>query len=100
MTLDVEPRHLEIIKKVFKKIVPDANFFVFGSRAKGCAKPYSDLDVALDLNGKRCGLPMLAKLKFELEETTIPYNIDIVDLNEISDEFKNNIKNDLVKLDF
>jgi uncharacterized protein len=100
MTFAVEVRHLELIKKIFKQIVPDAILYVFGSRAKNCAKPYSDLDLAIDLNGQKIDLSTLAKLKSAFEETTIPYKIDVVDLNSISDEFKNNIKDDLVKLNF
>jgi len=98
MSLAVEERHLELVKSIIKKIVPDAAVYVFGSRAKNCAKPYSDLDLAVDLNGQKLNLSMLAKLNSAFEETTIPYKIDVVDLNSISDEFKNNIKDDLVKL--
>lgn len=98
MVFDVEARHLELIKQVLKTFLPDASVYVFGSRAKKCAKPYSDLDLAIDLNGEKLDLPMLAKLNSALEETTIPYKIDIVDLNSISREFKKNIQEDLIKL--
>lgn len=98
MVFDVESNHLELIKQILKTFVPDASIYVFGSRAKNCAKPYSDLDLAIDLNGQKFDLSALAKLKSAFEQTTIPYTIDIVDLNGISDEFRNNIKNDLVKL--
>lgn len=98
MNLAVEQRHLELVKEILKKIVPDANVYVFGSRAKNNPKPYSDLDLAVDLGGKKLDLLTLAKLNSAFEETTIPYKIDVVDLNSISDEFKNNIKNDLAKL--
>ncbi len=100
MFFDVEPNHLEIVKGVLNKIIPNATVYVFGSRAKNCAKPYSDLDLAIDINGEKLNLSTLAKLKSAFEETTIPYKIDIVDLNSISEEFKNNIKNDLVNFDF
>jgi len=100
MILAVEPRHLELVKKILKQFVPEAVVYVFGSRAKNCAKPYSDLDLAIDLNGQKLDLSALAKLKSSFEETTIPYKIDVVDLNSISDEFKDNIKEDLIKLNF
>lgn len=100
MVFDIEERHLGIVKKILKELVPESTVYVFGSRAKGDAKPYSDLDLAIDLKGKKLDLSMLAKLNSAFEETTIPYKIDIVDLKSISNEFKNNIKADLVKLVF
>lgn len=98
MSFNVEERHLEIVKKNLQEIVPNATVYIFGSRAKGYAKPYSDLDLAIDLNGEKLNLSTLAKLNSFFEGTTIPYKIDIVDLNSINDEFKSNIKNDLIKL--
>jgi prepilin-type N-terminal cleavage/methylation domain-containing protein len=96
--INVEPRHLEIIKEILSKYVSDAKIYVFGSRAKKSAKPYSDLDIAVDLNDQKLNLSILAKLTSAFEQTTIPYKIDVIDLNSISEEFKNNIKNDLIEL--
>lgn len=98
MVLAVEKRHLELVKKILKQFVQNATIYVFGSRAKNCAKPYSDLDLAIDQNGQKIDLSTLAKLQSAFEETTIPYTVDVVDLNAISEEFKNNIKEDLVEL--
>ncbi len=101
MNLDVESKHFKIITNILKELVPSAKVFVFGSRAKkNKAKPYSDLDIALDCNGKNIDLSTLARLGSAFEQTTIPYTIDIVDLNGISEEFKNNIKHDLLELNF
>ncbi len=92
----LEERHLEFIKKTLKKYVktPEAKFYIFGSRAKGTHKEYSDIDIAVDspdfsLNDK-------TKINSEIENSTFPYEVDIVDLNSINDDFKNIIKDDMI----
>ena len=54
--------------------------FLFGSRATGTASPHSDIDVAVQCAG---ALPAgtLAGLRERLEESHIPYRVDLVDLN-------------------
>lgn len=99
MNLDVKSDHLTNILTILKTYLPkEANIYVFGSRAKNCAKPYSDLDLAIELNKEKLNFSTLAKLTSAFENTTIPYAIDIIDLNSISTSFKKNIKNDLIKL--
>ena len=70
--------------------------YLFGSRAKGRARKYSDIDLAVD------SPELTDKIKSDLEiyftDSTIPYEIDIVDLNNISEKFKNIISDDLVEI--
>ena len=46
----LEDRHLSFIKETLKKYIPDSNakFYIFGSRAKGAYREYSDVDIAID----------------------------------------------------
>lgn len=99
MILDVEPRHLKLIMGILKKHLPlGAKVYAFGSRAKNCAKQYSDLDLAIDINGDKLDFSTESKLKSDFENSLIPYTLDVVDLNSISESFRNNIKNDLIEL--
>lgn len=61
--------------------------YLFGSRAKGNARKTSDVDVAFEPKGL---LPVhwLSKLKDRLEESTIPYKVDLVDLSKTNPNFK------------
>lgn len=45
--LDVEPRHLDEIRRILAARAPGLEVRAFGSRAKGKPKPYSDLDLAV-----------------------------------------------------
>jgi predicted nucleotidyltransferase len=100
MNLYIEQRHLELVKKILTDNLKNAGVtvYVFGSRATGRAVKYSDLDLAVDYSGAELPFEIYTKLKNAFENSLLPYKVDIVDLNTISEEFKNNIKNDLVKL--
>lgn len=98
-SIEVEPKHLTQILNILKAYVPlNAKVYAFGSRAKGCAKEYSDLDLAIDLNGEKLGFELECKIKVAFEDSLIPYTVDVIDLNSISESFKTNIKDDLVAL--
>lgn len=94
----LEDRHLNFIKDMLKKHIPnpDAKFYVFGSRAKGKNRPYSDIDIAIDCSDLT--LERKLKLESDFENSIFPYEVDIVDLNTIKESFKNIIKDDLVEL--
>ncbi len=96
----LEDRHLDFVLYVLKRNISDvdAKFYIFGSRAKGTNKKYSDIDIAVDLNGKKLDISVLGKILIEFQDSTLPYEVDVVDLNSIDESFKNLIKNDLVLL--
>ena len=95
----LEDRHLNFIKETLKKYIPnsEAKFYIFGSRARGKYREYSDVDIAID--SPNFAKSIKSKLELELENSTFPYEVDIVDLNNIKENFKNLIQDDLVLLD-
>ena len=95
----LEERHLNFIKETLKKYIPspDAKFYIFGSRAKGKYREYSDVDIAIDSPNLTSAIK--SKLELEFENSTFPYEVDIVDLNNIKESFKKLIQDDLVLLD-
>ena len=92
----LEDRHLNFIKETLKKYIPnpDAKFYIFGSRAKGKYKEYSDIDIAIDCKNLEANIK--SKLELEFENSTFPYEVDIIDLNSIKENFKSIIQDDLV----
>ena len=60
---------------------------LFGSRARGENSVFSDVDIGVipagELNRRRITL-----LQEKIEELNIPYKVEIVNLSEVSDEFK------------
>ena len=99
MMFGLQDRHIDFIKKVLKENIPNpkAEFYIFGSRAKGKYREYSDVDIAI--NSPNFTLDDKLKIQSVFENSTFPYEVDIVDLNNINEDFKNLIKNDLILLE-
>ena len=94
----LEDRHLNFVKETLKKYIPNPNakFYIFGSRARGKYREYSDVDIAIDSLDLTSEIK--SKLEIEFENSTFPYEVDIVDLNCIKESFKNLIQDDLILL--
>lgn len=59
---------------------------VFGSRASGLTKPWSDLDLVLE-DRQSLPLSLIATLAEAFEESALPWKVDIVDRMTVSDGF-------------
>lgn len=95
-TIDITPSHKKMVESILKKYLHTHGFvWVFGSRAKNRAKKFSDLDLAIDM-GEPIPKTLLTNILFELEESDLPYKVDVIDWNHISDNFKKHIENDRV----
>ena len=60
---------------------------LFGSCARGDWRHGSDVDIAVEAHGPLPGL-LLSELREMLEESTIPYIVDIVELDSASPRLK------------
>lgn len=67
-----------------------ARLFLFGSRARGDARRASDIDVAV-LPEAPLIAGTLARLREALEESDIPYRVDIVDLSTAGAAFRHKV---------
>jgi predicted nucleotidyltransferase len=68
----------------------DARVYLFGSWARGEARRLSDIDVAID---PATPLPRgtLARLREQLEESSVPYHVDVVDLSRTDPAFRRRV---------
>lgn len=81
-----------IVRKVLAAHLPSgARAFIFGSRATGCARPYSDLDLALAWD-RPLSFDVLGQIAEALSESDLPYKVDIVDLATVEPAFRERIK--------
>lgn len=85
--LDIAPEHLAIVQAVLKKNVPRRVVWAFGSRVKGTAKPYSDLDLAV-VGDTPLSWVELAGLVDDFSNSDLPWKVDIVDWANTSEEFR------------
>ncbi len=95
--LDLEERYQNFIKTSIKEILPDAKIFIYGSRVKNKALKYSDVDIAVKCPTK-ISFEKILKLKAYFEDSTFPYQVDLIDLDNISEKFLSMIKEDLTEI--
>lgn len=90
--IDLAERYLETIKHILATYVGGCEVRAFGSRSNGTATPFSDLDLAIVGNGKiERRVKMLLREAFE--ESDLPFRVDVIDYNAISDSFRTIIDN-------
>ena len=82
--------YIDIVKKIVLKHVPQNEFavFLFGSRAAGNAKTLSDIDVGI-LGMRPLPSIVIADLESDLEESIVPFKIDLIDFYQVDEVFKN-----------
>jgi predicted nucleotidyltransferase len=85
--IDLSPPHLEIVKQILSRHIPQHTVWVFGSRVGGKVKPHSDLDLAV-LGDSPLEIQVLGGLREAFEESDLPMRVDIVDWAAITDEFR------------
>lgn len=90
--LDILPKHLAIVRQILQQHIPNYEVRAFGSRIKGNAKPYSDLDLVVMTADRPLTLAEHADLADAFSESDLPWKVDVVDWSLISDEFKRIIK--------
>ena len=92
MLKGVTPEEYKEILSIFKKY--DAEFYAYGSRVKGDFTKSSDLDILVNSQDFEY---FINSLKNDFDNSHIPYIVNFVDKNNISDEFYSFIQKDLVK---
>ncbi|PIU37027.1 hypothetical protein COS77_02615 [Candidatus Roizmanbacteria bacterium CG06_land_8_20_14_3_00_34_14] len=83
---------------VYKYLPKDSyNAFVFGSRATGKNRKFSDLD--LGIKGPK---PLTPKeyilIKNDLDDSDIPYRVDLVDFAKVNNKFKQILNSSIIKI--
>jgi type I restriction enzyme S subunit len=85
--IDISCKQWEIVRGILHRHVPEYAVWAFGSRAKGTAKPYSDLDLAI-ITELALSLAVSAALDNEFAESDLPWKVDIVDWATTSPSFR------------
>ena len=93
MTIHMTLNETDIVAKILRRYLQaNTKVWVFGSRAQVKIKKHSDLDLAIDQDNQPLNLSTLANLQEAFSESPLPYKVDLIDLNNISDDFKQLIK--------
>ncbi|MBB1091967.1 nucleotidyltransferase domain-containing protein [Rhodopseudomonas palustris] len=85
--IDIQPDHWQIVHSILQRHVPQLMIWVFGSRARGTARRYSDLDLAI-MTEQPLSLEVSAVLADEFSESDLPYRVDVIDWAATSASFR------------
>lgn len=87
--MEIEQKYLLRLKELVINSLKDreVKIILFGSRARGEGVPSSDVDIGIiplvELEDKE-----LAILRERIEDSNIPYKVEIVNFSEVSKDFK------------
>lgn len=95
MIKGITEKEREIINNIINEYPYE--FYAYGSRVKGDFTKGSDLDILIK-SDNQIPIKIIEELKLKFNESRIPYIVNIVIFNDISDDFFNLIKKDLTKL--
>ena len=84
---------IDSIVNIIKQYKEIERASIFGSRARGDYKPTSDIDIVL--YGDLLTNTINTKVFFEIEELYIPFKIDLINFNTLSE--KNKLKQNIEK---
>jgi uncharacterized protein len=85
--IQVEPKHLEEVRRYCRAVMPDCKFYVYGSRAKGTARKHSDLDLGI-MENHPADLDLIYQLKNVFMCSYLPFSVDITDLSRLDPSFR------------
>ena len=83
---DMSDEDYRLLLDILHKYLAGCKVYAFGSRVTGNNHRWSDLDLYIEGD-----TPVSPELKEKLSESDLPIFIDVIDLREITQEFKETI---------
>jgi len=91
----IEPHEWEELSGLLQRYAPGRRVWAFGSRATGRrVRRFSDLDIAME--GEELPFDEMALLREALDESRLPFKVDVVELGNLAPEFRSRIQPELV----
>jgi type I restriction enzyme, S subunit len=98
--IDISPEQLAIVQGILRDHLPMGTLaWAFGSRVTWTAKPFSDLDIALE-GAEPLPSGVLIDLAEAFEASDLPWKVDVIDLNAVSPEFRAIVERQRVPADW
>jgi len=91
--IQIEPQDYQVLQKILSKY--PYRFYAYGSRAKGTARKFSDLDLCYQ---EEIPWEVICQIKGELEESDLPFFVELVNWKHMRPKFQELIKQDLVAI--
>lgn len=96
LNINLKPKHEQMLKDIFNNYCPHAEIWAYGSRVSGDSHDGSDLDLAvIDFHDAE---KRLSELRQILNDSNIPFLIDIFEFHKLPPSFQNEIRKKYIVL--
>ena len=85
--LQISDNEWQQVSAILQRYLPQYDIWAVGSRVKGHAKAYSDLDLAI-ISDTPLPLALLAEVAEAFSESDLPWIVDLVDWATTSERFQ------------
>jgi type I restriction enzyme S subunit len=85
--MDLNPEHHSILCDILASKLPGREVRIFGSRAIGTAKPYSDIDLVI-MGDEPLKVTTMRILRDAFDDSDLPFQVDLVEWEGTSNEFR------------
>ncbi|STZ77044.1 nucleotidyltransferase family protein [Bergeriella denitrificans] len=89
--VDLAPEYLAMVQDILQRHFPEEAVWAFGSRVKGGARPFSDLDLVV-ISQQPLPLRRMALAEEAFSASDLPYRVDLLDWSDLSAEFQEIIR--------
>jgi predicted nucleotidyltransferase len=94
----ISERERRIVLDVLGRHVPKLAIMAFGSRVRGTAKKWSDLDLALMAPAPVPPRTMMM-IKLDFSDSDLPWRVDVIDWSQAAPSFKQRIAAEMTPID-
>jgi predicted nucleotidyltransferase len=92
MGVGLNDLHRKMVVDLLNHYIPNTRVWIYGSRAKGTARPASDLDMIAFTQPDQT--LQVSALKEAFEESNLPFRVDLFVWDEVPDTFRKTIEED------
>jgi len=89
-SLQLGETHRAQLDELLARHLPDTEVWAYGSRTRGKARPWSDLDLVVFAGPEK--KQAVAELREAFEESDLPFRVDLFVWDELPESFRQNIR--------
>lgn len=99
MNFGIEKQYFEILNSLVIQPLKDhgAQVWIFGSRATGGYKKYSDVDLLFEIS-KELPQGLIFEITSAIEDSRFPYKVDLVERSKLALSYKDQVEKDKILL--